>query len=460
MLKNKIALITGAGRGIGRAIAIALAKEGAEVVINYNGSEERAKEVKQTIEENGGKASIYKCNVSDFAACEAMIKDIVKEYGHLDILVNNAGITKDGLIMKMKEEDFDSVLNVNLKGTFNTIRHSARQMLKQRSGKIINISSVSGILGNVGQANYAASKAGVIGLTKTMARELGSRGITVNAIAPGFVDTEMTEVLSEEIRENACKQIILGRFGKPEDIANTAVFLASDKADYITGQVISIYERYCTAVKEKAALPTGDLMVETARFFLGTPYVAGTLEEEPETLVINLHGLDCMTLVENTAALAWSVKHRLAYDGYVSVLKDMRYRNSGCATLDYTDRLHYTADWIYENEKRGYLKDVTKEVGGQSLKLDLSFMSTHPDSYKQLKGNPGRIAVMTAKEKEISARPHYYIPQDEINEHAGQIRNGDIVCFVTTVKGLDISHVGIVCRECTVAPVRPAMPPV
>ena len=240
MLKNKIALITCAGRGIGRAIAIALAKEGAEVVINYNGSEERAKEVKQTIEENGGKASIYKCNVSDFVACEAMIKDIVKEYGHLDILVNNAGITKDGLIMKMKEEDFDSVLNVNLKGTFNTIRHSARQMLKQRSGKIINISSVSGILGNVGQANYAASKAGVIGLTKTMARELGSRGITVNAIAPGFVDTEMTEVLSEEIRENACKQIILGRFGKPEDIANTAVFLASDKADYITGQVISV----------------------------------------------------------------------------------------------------------------------------------------------------------------------------------------------------------------------------
>ena len=223
MLENKVALVTGAGRGIGRAIAIALAKE-----------------VKQTIEENGGKASVYKCNVSDFEACETMIKDVVKEYGHLDILVNNAGITKDGLIMKMKEEDFDSVLNVNLKGTFNTIRHSARQMLKQRNGKIINISSVSGILGNAGQANYAASKAGVIGLTKTMARELGSRGITVNAIAPGFVDTEMTEVLSEELKENACKQIILGRFGKPEDIANAAVFLASDKADYITGQVISV----------------------------------------------------------------------------------------------------------------------------------------------------------------------------------------------------------------------------
>ena len=240
MLENKVALVTGAGRGIGRAIAIALAKEGAEVVVNYNGSEERAKEVKQTIEENGGKASIYKCNVSDFEACEAMIKDSVKEHGRLDILVNNAGITKDGLIMKMKEEDFDSVLNVNLKGTFNTIRHSARQMLRQKSGKIINISSVSGILGNAGQANYAASKAGVIGLTKTMARELGSRGITVNAIAPGFVDTEMTGVLSEEIRENACRQIILGRFGKPEDIANVAVFLASDKADYITGQVISV----------------------------------------------------------------------------------------------------------------------------------------------------------------------------------------------------------------------------
>ena len=240
MLESKVALVTGAGRGIGRAIAIALAKEGAEVVVNYNGSEERAKEVKQTIEENGGKASIYKCNVSDFEACEAMIKDIVKEHGRLEILVNNAGITKDGLIMKMKEEDFDSVLNVNLKGTFNTIRHSARQMLRQKSGKIINISSVSGILGNAGQANYAASKAGVIGLTKTMARELGSRGITVNAIAPGFVDTEMTGVLSEEIRENACRQIILGRFGKPEDIANVAVFLASDKADYITGQVISV----------------------------------------------------------------------------------------------------------------------------------------------------------------------------------------------------------------------------
>ncbi|MBC5631317.1 N-acetylmuramoyl-L-alanine amidase-like domain-containing protein [Parabacteroides hominis] len=208
-----------------------------------------------------------------------------------------------------------------------------------------------------------------------------------------------------------------------------------------------VYERYCAAMKEKTALPAGGLMVETARFFLGTPYVAGTLEEVPERLVINLHGLDCMTLVENTTALAWSVKHRPAFDGYASALKDMRYRNAGNATLDYTDRLHYTTDWIYENEKRGYLKDVTKEIGGKPLKLDLSFMSTHPDSYKQLKGNPERIAIMAAKEKEINARPHYYIPQDEIDAHAGQIRNGDIVCFVTTVKGLDISHVGIICRE-------------
>lgn len=240
MLNGKVALVTGASRGIGREIALTLAKEGATVIINYNGSKERAEEVKNTIESTGGSASIYQCNVSDFQACEEMIKNLVKEFGHIDILVNNAGITKDNLIMKMKEEDFDAVLNINLKGTFNTIRHLSRQMLKQRSGKIINISSVSGILGNAGQANYAASKAGVIGLTKTMARELASRGITVNAVAPGFVDTEMTEVLTEEVKEAACRQIPLGRFGKPSDIANMVAFLASDKADYITGQVLSV----------------------------------------------------------------------------------------------------------------------------------------------------------------------------------------------------------------------------
>ena len=192
MLENKVALVTGASSGIGREIARTLAKEGAFVIINYNGSQAGAEEAKGIIESEGGKAAVYQCNVSDFDACEAMMKDLVKEYGHIDILVNNAGITRDNLIMKMKEEDFDAVLNINLKGTFNTIRHLSRQMLKQRSGKIINISSVSGILGNAGQANYAASKAGVIGLTKTMARELASRGITVNAVAPGFVDTKMT----------------------------------------------------------------------------------------------------------------------------------------------------------------------------------------------------------------------------------------------------------------------------
>lgn len=245
MLDKKVALVTGASRGIGREIALTLAAQGNFVVVNYNGSEARAKEVVETIEKNGGQAAAYQCSVSDFNACQEMIQNIIKEYGRLDVLVNNAGITRDNLIMRMKEEDFDAVINTNLKGTFNTIRHTARQMLKQKSGKIINISSVSGILGNAGQANYAASKAGVIGLTKTMARELASRGITVNAVAPGFVDTEMTEVLSEEVKEAACKQIPLGRFGKTKDIAEMVAYLASDKADYITGQVISVDGGMC-----------------------------------------------------------------------------------------------------------------------------------------------------------------------------------------------------------------------
>lgn len=240
MLENKIALVTGAGRGIGRQIALTLAGDGAVVIVNCNGSKERAEEVVKEIREAGGRAEIYPCNVSDFEASKEMIDYVVKQYGSIDILVNNAGITRDNLIMKMKEEDFDTVLNTNLKGTFNTIRHSARQMLKQRSGKIINISSVSGVMGNAGQANYAASKAGVIGLTKTMARELASRGITVNAIAPGFIETEMTEVLSDSVKENACSQIPLGRFGKTEDVAELVAFLASDKGNYITGQVLCV----------------------------------------------------------------------------------------------------------------------------------------------------------------------------------------------------------------------------
>lgn len=240
MLEGKIALVTGAAKGIGRAIALALAAEGATVVVNYNGSKERAEQVVEEIKALGVDGVAYQCNVADTQAADAMIKDVIKTYGRLDILVNNAGITRDNLIMKMTEEDFDAVINANLKGCFNTIKAVSRQMLKQRSGRIINITSVSGILGNAGQANYAASKAGIIGLTKTMARELASRGITVNGIAPGFVDTDMTKVLSDSVKEEATAQIPLGRFGKPEDIANMAAYLASDKAAYITGQIISV----------------------------------------------------------------------------------------------------------------------------------------------------------------------------------------------------------------------------
>ncbi|MCC2254435.1 3-oxoacyl-[acyl-carrier-protein] reductase [Ruminococcus sp. CLA-AA-H200] len=240
MLNEKVAVVTGASRGIGRAVAIKLASEGATVVINYNGSEDRALEVKKEIEENGGKAEIRQCNVSDYAACEEMFKEIISTLGSVDILVNNAGITKDGLLMKMSEEDYDAVLDTNLKGTFNCIRHVARQMIRQKGGRIINMSSVSGVLGNAGQANYSASKAGVIGLTKSVARELASRGITVNAVAPGFVNTEMTAVLSEKVKEGAAAQIPLGKFGEPEDIANAVAFLASDNARYITGQVLAV----------------------------------------------------------------------------------------------------------------------------------------------------------------------------------------------------------------------------
>ncbi len=210
------------------------------MVVNYNGSKDRAEEVKKEIEAAGGKAEVYQCNVSDFEKCQEFIQDVIKTYGRLDILVNNAGITRDGLLMKMSEEDFDKVIETNLKGTFNTIRFASRQMLKQRSGRIINMSSVVGIAGNAGQANYASSKAGVIGLTKAVARELASRGITVNAIAPGFIETEMTAVLSDAVKEASVAQIPLGRFGKPEDIAKTAAFLASDDAGYITGQVIQV----------------------------------------------------------------------------------------------------------------------------------------------------------------------------------------------------------------------------
>jgi len=240
MLNDKVAVVTGASRGIGRAVALELAKQGAAVVINYNGSQQKAEEVKMLIEEAGGTAAVMQCNVADFEACEAFIKAIIKEYGRIDILINNAGITKDGLLMKMPEADFDQVLNINLKGTFNCIRFVSRQMLKQRSGRIINMASVVGVTGNMGQANYAASKAGVIGLTKATARELASRGITVNAVAPGFIESDMTEVLPEEVKASSLAGIPLGKFGKSQDVADTVAFLASEQAGYITGQVLHV----------------------------------------------------------------------------------------------------------------------------------------------------------------------------------------------------------------------------
>ena len=219
MLTGKNALVTGASRGIGRAIALELAKRGAFVVVNYNGSEDAANETVAAIKAAGGDAVSVRCNVSDFTACQEMIESLIKEYKHMDILVNNAGITRDDLLMRMKESDFDAVINTNLKGTFNTIRHLSRYLLKQRAGKIINISSVSGILGNAGQSNYAASKAGVIGLTKSVAREL---------------------VLPEKTQEELKKQIPLGRAGQVQDIANAVAFLASPESDYITGQILSV----------------------------------------------------------------------------------------------------------------------------------------------------------------------------------------------------------------------------
>ena len=240
MLEGKVALVTGAGRGIGRAIALKLAEKGAKVIVNYCGSEEKAKETVKLIEDKGGEAWAVRCDVSDFDSCGEMAKTVTEKYGRVDILVNNAGVTRDGLILRMSEEDYDTVLDINLKGAFNTIRHFSPAFLKQRSGKIINISSVSGVLGNAGQANYSASKAGLIGLTKSVARELASRGICVNAVAPGFIETDMTQAVKEDVRKAWIEGIPLKRAGKPEDVANAALFLASDLSTYITGQVIGV----------------------------------------------------------------------------------------------------------------------------------------------------------------------------------------------------------------------------
>lgn len=240
MLEGKVALVTGASRGIGRAIAEELASQGAYVIINYSGNEQAAGEVLNTITKLGKRASLYRCNVGNYEEVKEMIDTIVKEHKTIDIIVNNAGITRDNLLLKMSEQEFDDVITTNLKGAFNTIKHASRYMLKQRSGKIINISSVSGIIGNAGQTNYSAAKAGIIGMTKAVAKELASRNITVNAVAPGFIQTDMTEALPDAMKEKVSDSIPLKKMGQPEDIAKMVSFLASSQGDYVTGQVFKV----------------------------------------------------------------------------------------------------------------------------------------------------------------------------------------------------------------------------
>ena len=239
-LTNKTAVVTGGSRGIGRAICLKLAEQGANVVVNYSGSEQKALDVVKEIEALGRKAIAVQANVASAEQVDALMKQALETFGSIDILVNNAGITRDNLLMRMKEAEWDDVIDTNLKGVFLCTKAVTRQMMKQRAGRIINISSIVGVAGNPGQANYVAAKAGVIGLTKTTAQELASRNILVNAIAPGFITTEMTDALPEDIKEAMLKQIPLAQLGAPEDIANVAVFLASDAAKYITGQTIHV----------------------------------------------------------------------------------------------------------------------------------------------------------------------------------------------------------------------------
>ena len=240
MLKNKCAIVTGGTRGIGKAIVLELATLGANVVIGYRSSDKEAEELKSEVEKLGSKAILVKGNVSESTYAKKLISTCKENYGRVDILINNAGITKDNLILRMSESEFDDVINVNLKGTFNCSKEASTVMLKQRYGKIINMASVIGVIGNAGQANYAASKAGIIALTKSMAKELGSRGILVNAIAPGFIETDMTAKLPEEIKNSIKTNIALKKLGTPSDIAKLIAFLASDNSNYITGQVINV----------------------------------------------------------------------------------------------------------------------------------------------------------------------------------------------------------------------------
>ena len=239
-LSGRVALVTGASRGLGRAIAVALARAGADVAVNFLQSAERAAEVVRSVEETGRRALAVKADVSDLADAASLVERTAEEFGRLDVLVNNAGITRDGLLLRLKEEDWDQVLATNPKSLFNCTKAASRIMLKQRRGRIINISSVIGLLGNAGQTNYAAAKAGIIGFTKAAARELGSRGITVNAVAPGFIMSEMTEHLPEAMKSDYLGRIPLGRFGDPEDVAKAVLFLASDGAAYITGVTLTV----------------------------------------------------------------------------------------------------------------------------------------------------------------------------------------------------------------------------
>lgn len=238
--EGKVALVTGASRGIGRAIALALAAEGADVAVNYAGSEAAAKEVAAEIEAMGRKAFVIQADIASTEASTAMVDAVVKEFGRVDVLVNNAGITRDGLLMRMKEEDWDAVITTNLKGVFNCTKAAIKYMMKQKSGNIVNISSIVGVMGNAGQANYCAAKAGVIGFTKATAKEVAARGIRVNAIAPGFIKTDMTSVLSEKVVETMLAGIPLNRLGETEDIAKAVLFLASSDANYITGQTLHV----------------------------------------------------------------------------------------------------------------------------------------------------------------------------------------------------------------------------
>lgn len=239
-LEGKVALVTGGAKGIGGAISRTFAAYGAAVAINYSGSEAAAQALADEIRANGGRAEIYRCDVSDFEATAQMVDWVIQTFGGIDILVNNAGITKDNLMLRMKEEEFDRVIDVNMKGCFNCMKHVTRPMLKKKCGRIINVSSVVGVHGNAGQVNYSASKAGIIGMTKSLAKELGTKGICVNAIAPGFIETDMTETLSDEVKASIRSSIPMGRMGSVDDIAETAAFLASDAAAYVTGQVIGV----------------------------------------------------------------------------------------------------------------------------------------------------------------------------------------------------------------------------